>query len=177
MRYEVDEVTKSLYPQVEFSHEPKPVKDTKPTVDLKDKPQDFNQRIVSVVRKDLEPWRVANAVAHMQAIVGSNIPNSTLTSGKVFTGKDGGSIPRNSQYPIIIMRADEKELHKLYAKVSDEKLVHHVFIKEMQDTSNDQEIVDKLANQPLSDTEFYGVTFYAPNDIADKLTKGLQLWK
>ena len=75
------------------------------------------------------------------------------------------------------MRGDEKELHKLYGKVAEAGLVHHVFIKEMQDTTDDQEIVDILKKQPISETEFYGVSFIAENDQADQLTKNFQLWK
>lgn len=172
LRTEIDEVTKSIYPGVDFSSNDTPKKEG-----TSNREQDFSRRIVSVVRKDLEAWRVANAVAHMQAIIGSKVLNDKLTSGPVFTGSDGESIPRNSQYPIIIMRADEKELHKLHLKVKEQNLVHHVFIKEMQDTTNDKEIVETLKQKPMAETEFFGVSFYADNDIADKLTKGLQLWK
>ena len=170
LRTDVDEVTKAIYPQVY---------DLAQTTHKKssDREQDFTKRIVSVVRKDLEPWRVANAVAHMQAIIGTKVPGKVLTSGDTFVGTDGVALPRNSQYPIIIMRADEKELHKLYENVKKANLPHHVFIKEMQDTTNDQEIVDTLTKQAIKDTEFYGVSFFAPNDQADTLTKGLQLWQ
>jgi hypothetical protein len=48
-----------------------------------------------------------------------------------------------------------------------------VFIKEMQDTTNDKEIVETLKNQAMADTEFFGVSFFADNEVADKLTKGL----
>jgi len=174
LRTEIDEVTKGIYPAVTFDQ-----KVVHPEVEPKatDGEQDFSRRIVSVVRKDLEPWRVANAVAHMQTIIGSRVPNKALTSGENFVSSDGLAVPRNSQYPIIIMRADEKELHKLLAKIVDARLVHHVFIKEMQDTTNDQEIVSILKNKSMADTEFFGVSFFADNDVADRLTKGLQLWK
>jgi hypothetical protein len=113
----------------------------------------------------------------MQAIIGSKIPAHMLTSGEVFVASDGASVPRNSQYPIIIKRADEKELHKLYEKIKKDQLLHHVFIKEMQDTSNDQDIVELLSKKDLDVTEFYGISFFADNELADQLTKGLQLWR
>lgn len=173
LRSDVDSVTRSIYPDV-FSGTTQP---TGHSAKKAERPQDFSKRIVSVVRKDLEPWRVANAVAHMQAIIGTKVPTKVLTSGDYFIGSDDVALPRNSQYPIIIMRGDEKELHKLYEKVQKAGLPHHVFIKEMQDTTNDQEIVDTLASQAIKDTEFYGVSFFANNSEADDLTKGLQLWK
>jgi len=130
-----------------------------------------------VVNKDLEPWQVTNAVAHMTAIIGNELAKDKLTSGDYFVGADKFTIPRNSQYPIIIKRADEKDLHKLYKNITDEKLLHHVFIKEMQDTNNDTEIVNTLQEQSIADTTFYGVTFFATNDQAEQLAKNYQLFK
>lgn len=170
LRQEIDEVTKSIYPEVFASS-------ATLSFDKKTRPQDFSKRIIAVVNKDLEPWRVANAVAHMQAIIGNKIPHQQLTSGDVFIGSDDVAIPRNSQYPIIIMRGDEKLLHKLYDRVRAAGLIHHVFIKEMQDTNNDQEIVDTLMHQSIADTIFYGVSFFAENDQAEQLTKNFQLWQ
>ncbi len=169
LRSDIDETTKSLYPEV--------YKTVEPGKHAVTKAQDFSKKIVAVVNKDLEPWRVVNSVAHMTAIIGNKVSKDSLTSGDVFEASDDTAIPRNSQYPIIIKRASEKELHKLHQKVRAEALVHHVFIKEMQDTTNDQEIVDTLKNQKMTDTVFYGVTFFADNDQADLLTKDLQLWQ
>jgi hypothetical protein len=174
LRYEIDEGTKLMYPAV---YTPAQSGDKMLSTRTKSRPQDFNKRIVTVLNKDLEPWQAANAVAHMNAIIGNEIPKNQLVSGDYFVGSDAVAIPRNSQYPIIIMRADEKSLHKLHDKVISQKLIHHVFIKEMQQTSNDQEITDALQSQPIADTIFYGLTFFAPNELADGLTKNLQLWK
>jgi len=168
LRHEIDGVTKGVYPEV-YANEA--------TKTGGSRPQDFTRKIVTVVNKELEPWQVANAVAHMDAIVGNELPKEQLVSGDYFVSNDQVSIPRNSQYAIIIMRADEKELHKLHEKVLAKNLVHHVFIKEMQDTSNDEEIQDSLSNKPMSEITFFGVSFLASNEEADQLTRGLQLWR
>ncbi len=173
LRHEIDEGTKAIYPEV---YAPKSTKETK-AITYKSRPQDFSKRIVTILHKDLEPWQVANAVAHMNAIIGNEIPKNQLVSGDYFVGSDAVAIPRNSQYPIIIMRADEKTLHALYDKVKAKKLIHHVFIKEMQETSNDQAITDTLQSQSIAETVFYGLTFFASNELADELTKNLRLWQ
>lgn len=170
LRAEIDEVTKNIYPEIYHTKEIPKKGHTK-------RPQDFSKRIVTVVNKDLEPWQVANAVAHMDAIIGNELPKDRLTSGDYFIGNDELAIPRNSQYPIIVMCGDEKELHKLHDKVRELKLIHHVFIKEMQDTTDDGEIEDILKNQPIAETTFYGVSFFAGHDTADELTKQFQLFK
>lgn len=170
MRTEVDETTKKIYPQV-YDQKGRSISAGA------SREQDFSKRIVAVVDKSLEPWRATNAVAHMSAIIGNEIDKKKLTSGDYFVGEDGVAIPRNSQYPIIIMGADQKDLHKLYQKVTEKHLTHHVFIKEMQDTTNDEEIVATLKNQPITETNFYGISFFAGNELADELTKSFQLWK
>lgn len=47
----------------------------------------------------------------------------------------------------------------------------------MQDTTNDDEIVQQLKGKSIDDTVFYGVTFFATNEQAEKLAKGFQLYK
>lgn len=170
LRAEVDEVTKAMYPEV-FS--------TKSQTQQRatSRPQDFSKRIVAVVRKDLEPWRVANAVAHMAAIIGNKLAKKDLTSGDYFIGSDSIALPRNSQFPIIIMKGDEKALHKLQKKAHDKGLIYHTFIKEMQDTTDDQEIVNVLREQSIAETEFYGISFLADNEQAKELTKEFQVWQ
>ena len=169
LRQEVDATTKVLYPEVYAAQSSL----GRGAV----RPQDFTKRIVTVVSSDLEPWRAANAIANMNASIGNELTKEQLLSGDYFVTEDGVNLPRNPQYPTIIMRTDEKTLHKLYDKVIARNLKHHVFIKEMQDTSNDQEIAAAVASEPLEAVGFFGLTFVAPNDVADELTKGLQLWK
>jgi lysyl-tRNA synthetase class 2 len=148
-----------------------------PTSTTSSKQQDFSAKIVAVVNKELEPWQVANAVAHMSAIIGNKTDESKLTSGEAFVAKDGGAIPRNSQYPIIIKRGSDKELHTLFEALKNVELTYHVFTKEMQDTTDDTQISTTMQGQTLSDTVFYGVMFLAPHEQADTLTKKYQLWK
>ncbi len=171
LRAETDEITKEIYSEV-FAGQAK----SRGAINAS-RPQDFTKKIVAVVNKELEPWRATNAVAHMSAIIGNKVKKEQLVSGDYFVSSDGQMIPRNPQYAIIIKRADDKELHKLYQEVQKTGIPYHVFIKEMQDTTNDQEITERLQDQSISDTTFYGITLLAPNDQADQLTKNFQLFQ
>ncbi|MCA9332508.1 lysine--tRNA ligase [Candidatus Saccharibacteria bacterium] len=168
LRSEVDDVTKSTYPEVYAAM------DTKAH---NSRPQDFGRRVVILVNKELEPWKMANSVAHMSAYMGNQLSKDQFDTGDYFLTHDGQKLPRNSQYPIIIKRAEEKELHKVLVKVRESRLRHHVFIKEMQDTTNDQEIVDILRRQTEKDTTFYGLAIFGDNDNVNRLTKNFQLYK
>ena len=165
LRAEIDTVTREVYPEVQFETEKK----------IKERSQDFSKRIVVVVNKELASWQLANTIAHMSAYIGKQLGHEKFGTGDYFETADGLKLPRNSQYPIIIKRASESQLHSLFEKARAQRLEHHVFIKEMQDTTNDSEIVERLRNQPESATTFYGVTLFGDNHDVDSLTNKFQL--
>jgi len=167
LRIEVDEVTRGIYPEV-FDV-------TKSN--RQDRSQDFSKKITLLVNKELESWQMANTVAHMSAYFGNNLTKNEFGTADYFVTSDGKELPRNSQYPIIIKRATEKELHKVLAKARDENLRHHIFIKEMQDTTDDSEITGTLSAQSEEATKFYGLGVFGENEAVDKVTKNFQLWK
>jgi len=167
LRRETDESIKKIYPEVWELQQ----------AESHERPQNFDSKIVLLVDKALEPWQIANAAAHMSGYFGNNIAKSEFVTAQTFMTKDGKPLPRNSQYPIIIKRASEKELHKVLQKARDAHLRHHVFIKEMQDTNVDSEIVESLATKPESDIVFYGLGLFGSNKQVDALTKHFQLWK
>lgn len=168
LRSEIDEVTKTIYPEV-WQHDE--------ASQQVEREQDFSKRITLLVNKELEDWQMANAVAHMSAYFGNNLSKNEFGTGENFVTSDGKKLPRNSQHPIIIMRASEKDLHKVLEKARAEHVKHHAFIKEMQDTNNDSEIVDTLKSQTEADTTLYGLGVFGDNEVIDKLTKNFQLWK
>ena len=167
LRAEFDETTKKIYPDVWA------LEQTTGT----ERPQDFGKKITLLVNKELEPWQMANTVAHMSGYMGNNIAKTDFVTADNFVTADGKMLPRNTQYPIIIKRAAEKDLHKVLDKARAEHIKHHVFIKEMQDTNDDAAIRQQLHDQTEADTVFYGVGVFGSSDQIDTLTKNFQLWK
>lgn len=169
LRNEVDETTKSVYPEI---YGPEGL-----LARSGERPQDFTKRIVAVVNKALEPWQVANTVGHMSAYHGHQMAKGEFDSGDFFVTQDNHQLPRNSQHPILIKRADHKDLHKLYKKAKQAGLKVHVFIREMIETTNDREIIESLKDKPMEQVEIYGLALYGDNDQVNALTKHFQLWK
>ncbi len=167
LRADFDETTKKIYPEVWELEQ----------ATSGERTQDFSKKITVLVNKELESWQMANTVAHISGYMGNNIPKEQFVTADNFVTSDGKTLPRNTQYPIIIKRASEKELHKILQKLRETHLKHHVFIKEMQDTNNDAEITDTLKNQSEDDTIFYGLGVFGSSDQVDALTKNFQLWK
>jgi len=138
--------------------------------------QDFSKRFAIVVRHDLEPWQITNAIAHIAAKLGRMAEQ--FDTGDSFTTKDGLSIPRNSQYPIIVLRAENSgELQLLLAAVQIAKLPHLAFVREMLDLSDDAELEMALSKKTATEVEYLGIGMFGENQQVKQLTKSFGLWK
>ncbi|HXY18150.1 MAG TPA: DUF2000 domain-containing protein [Candidatus Nitrosopolaris sp.] len=141
-----------------------------------DKKQDFGQKAVIVVNKELEQWEVLNTVAHISAYIGHKLEDKFGT-GENFVTKDGIDHPRNSQYAIIVLRAKPGQLPNLMAKVRESGLLYHGFIREMIDTTDDAEITKILTKKNDDEIEYLGIGVFGPKAEVGSLTKNYQLWR
>ena len=139
--------------------------------------QDFSKRLVIVVRKDLLGWEVANTIAHIAAYIGNQLADSFGT-GDTFITKEGKDYPRNSQYPIIIKRANSSEqLRNVLDRAREGGHMHLAFIREMIETSDDSEIEAILATKADGEVEVLGIGIFGTHDDMNALTKKFGLWE
>ncbi|HZP55859.1 MAG TPA: DUF2000 domain-containing protein [Candidatus Saccharimonadales bacterium] len=138
--------------------------------------QDFERKIVIVVNKELEQWQVLNTVAHISAYIGHRL-GKDFDTDEYFVTNDGKNHPRNSQYAIIVLKAKPGQMENLMAKVRESKLLYHGFIREMIDTTDDEEITKILAAKNDAEIEYLGIGIFGPKAEVDALTKNYQLWK
>lgn len=139
--------------------------------------QDFSQRLVIVVRKDIEGWQVANTIAHISAYIGNKLKDSFGT-GESFTFSDGIEIPRNSQYPMIIKAAENAvQTKESFDQVRQEGLLTIGFIREMIDCKGDEQIETILKSKAYGDAELLGFGVFGENEQIKSLTKKFSLWK
>ena len=138
--------------------------------------QDFSKRFAIVVRHDLEPWQITNTIAHIAAKLGRDVQQ--FDSGDSFMTKDNVSIPRNSQYPIIVLRAGSSEkLRPLLSGIQAAQLPHLAFVREMLDFSDDAELQMALSKKSESEVEYLGIGMFGENQQVKQLTKEFGLWK
>ncbi len=167
LRHEVDEVTKAIYPGVFKQDKSQKLK----------KAQDFSKRFVAVVDSGLEPWQVANAASHSIGYLANRLPKEQFVSGEIFETKDGLELPRNSQYAMVTKRAKQKDLHKLLDVLKDESSVlFHVFVADMQETTDDAELEKRLGKQSNEELRIYGIALFGDNETVNRLTKSFQLY-
>lgn len=164
LKFDLDNTTKKIYKDY--------LKGSKENV----VEQDFSKKIVIVVDKTQESWKILNTVGHISAYLGNKIKDK-LTTGENFVSSDDFEYPRNSQYPIIVLAGDSKELKKLSKKVKDSGLLHHIFIDEMIQTTNDQDIVDMLKTKSSEEITALGVGVFGTIDEVNKLTKSFSVYR
>ena len=139
--------------------------------------QDFNHRISIVVNKELPSWQVLNSVAHVSAYFGHKLEDR-FDTGENFTSSDDVIFPRNSQFPIIVLSASPEELPDFVQKVRAQNEVQSMFfIKEMIETTNDEEIIKILSKKTSLNVEVLGVGIFGTNQQVKDLTQGFKLWK
>jgi len=139
--------------------------------------QDFNRRMVTVARKDIEPWQIMNTVAHCAAHLGNKLKDG-FDSGEHFFTKDKVPHPRNSQYPIIVLSAKSaQELADLLAQIRKENAMHIAFMRENIDFEDDVELNASLGNKEAKDVEYLGIGIFGENALLKTLTKKFALWK
>ncbi len=66
----------------------------------------------------LEPWQIANTIAHLTAAFGARGGKSLISQDQIFT-QDQEALPLNIQHAIIIREAHgNSELYNLYKEAS-----------------------------------------------------------
>lgn len=168
LKYDMDNLTKEIYKDV-LKYENRPVSN-------EGKKQDFGNKIVIVVNEELENWKKANSISHVAAYLG-NVLGEDFKTADYFVTEDGVLHPRNSQYAIIILAAKPGQMSNFMANVRESGLMYHGFIKEMIETTNDEEIVKLLSTKKDSEIEYYAVGIYGDKNKIDSLTKKYTLFK
>ncbi|MBU4390022.1 DUF2000 domain-containing protein [Patescibacteria group bacterium] len=137
--------------------------------------QDFSKRISIVVNKELPIWQAMNAVAHISAYFGYKL-DTNFGTGEYFVTKDGINLPRNTQYPIIVFAATEAEIYGFANKARQVDVKSMFFIKEMIETSNDDEIGNLVGQENEESVTYLGAGVFGENAIVKGLTNGFKLW-
>ncbi len=140
------------------------------------KPQDFNHRITLVTSEDLLYWQALNTVSHLSAYFGNQLQERFGTD-KYFITEDGYKLPRNTQYPIIILKTSQTNLQQFAKDIGEVEDVNKMwFMQEMIDSTNDERIEALLSLQARDELTFLGVGIFGENKLAKKLTQNFKLY-
>lgn len=90
----------------------------------------FENKLVAVVNKTLEPGIALNAVGHMVLSLGSSVERSQLLFDDYYDSQ-GNKYPNISQMPFIILRGTSGEIRKLVVQARTSNISYGVFLNTM----------------------------------------------
>lgn len=137
--------------------------------------QNFDKKIVLVVEKDLGEWKILNTVSHLAAFIGNKMTDP-FDTGSYFATKDGLQLPRNSQFPIIVLSATKSQIKELTVEAQKTGTLFITFTKDMIETNDDKKLEKMLSEQDSDHVEYLGIGLFGKKSGLDEITKGLNLW-
>lgn len=138
--------------------------------------QDFSRKMTIVLRDDLVSWQLTNTIGHVAAYLGNKM-SEPFDTGDYFISKDNLNYPRNSQFPIITLKAARDDLLRLVEKLRQSKLLWITYVQEMIDMIDDEELAKSLNNKSSTEMNVLGVGIFGLKEDLKLLTDGLRLWK
>jgi len=138
--------------------------------------QDFSKKMTIVLREDVASWQLTNTIGHIAAYLGNKM-SEPFDTGEYFVSKDGVNFPRNSQFPIVVLQATKDGLRDLATKLHNTHLSWIVYVQEMIDMVDDEELEKALKAVPSEEMNILGIGVFGPKDELKELTGTLRLWK
>lgn len=138
--------------------------------------QDFSRKMTVVLRDDLASWQLTNTVGHIAAYLGNKM-SEPFDTGEFFVSRDGVNFPRNSQFPLVALSARVPELKELAEKLRGTDLSWIVYVQEMIDMTDDEELAEALSRVSAEEMNILGIGIFGPKDKLKELTGMLKLWK
>ena len=138
--------------------------------------QDFSKKMTIVLRKDLASWQLTNTIGHIAAYLGNKM-KEPFDTGENFVTKNGQTIPRNSQFAIVALKASIEELENLNSQIPSSGLSWIVYVQEMIDMIDDEELAKSLSQVESDKLNILGIGLFGFKDELKKITGNLKLWK
>jgi len=135
----------------------------------------FDNKLVAILNKDVEPGVVLNALAHMSVGLGAEVGKSSLRLDDYKDAK-GNIYPNISQIPFIILRGKPGEIRKTIQKAKELKILHGVFLNTMTGGT----YLEQLARTAESQEEaliYYGCVLFGEWAVVSEITRKFSLWR
>ncbi len=143
---------------------------------MTDTRQDFSRKMIVAINEHLGSWELTNVVGHIAAFLGNKM-RQPFDTGDCFVSRDGFKFPRNSQYPIVALKASEKELRELTKRVAESNTVWVIYTRDMIDLTDDQELEKRFASKDSGSMNLLGIGIFGTKQELKPLTDSFPLWK
>jgi len=139
--------------------------------------QPLTHKFVAVLNKKVEIGSILNALGHMAVGLSASYPNLTEMRFATYVDKDGGEHQSVSDFPFIILRADNSnQLRALRQNLLEAKVHFNDFTSAMT-VGTYIEQHERMRNTPESELEYFGVCMFGEVEQLNQLTKKFSLWR
>jgi len=135
----------------------------------------FQNKLVAVLNKSIEPGKLMNALAHMCIGLGSAIGQKDLRLTD-YQDADGSSHPFISEIPFIILSENSNKIRKLRQAA----LAEHILLNDFTDTmtvGTYQEQIERTLQSKEENLIYYGIVLFGDWAKVTDLTKKCSLWR
>lgn len=135
------------------------------------------KRFVAVLNKKIEPGRLLNALGHMAAGLGGGSGKATEMRLAEYVDKDGGIHPKISDYPFIVLRADNSDQIRTVRQAALSRGIPFTDFTDKMTVGTAHEQHQTMESTPEAALEYYGICLFGPTDTLREFTKKFSLFK
>ena len=134
----------------------------------------FENKLVTIVNKEIEVGVAMNAIAHMCIGLGSQL-NKEILRLDDYQDKEGNIYPNISQIPFIVLRGKSNDIRKAVDRAKEEVVKVGIFTDTMT-VGGYQEQLERTLNTPHDQLIFYGATLFGPWETVSQITKRFSIY-
>ena len=134
----------------------------------------FENKLVALVNKKIEPGIAMNAVAHMCIGFGTQFDQKSLRLDN-YKDKDGNIYPNISQMPFMILRGKSGEIRKAVRQAKENDIKFSVFTDTMTGGTYKEQL-ENTKSTVEEDLQYYGAVLFGPWDFVSQITKRFSLY-
>lgn len=135
----------------------------------------FENKLVAILNKDLEPGVALNALAHMTIGLGADAGKEILQLD-CYKDQNGNNYPNISQIPFIILRGKSNEIRKIVLTALEIGIKHGIFLNTMTGGTYKEQL-ERTATIQEENLIYYGCVLCGPWNAVSEITKKLSLYK
>lgn len=145
-------------------------------MDISSLPEDKMYRFVAVLNKKVETGKLMNALGHMTAGLAGKVCQEDMHFLE-YRDQDGGIHPGISQYPFIILVADNSNKIRAARKEALARGIPFTDFTSTMTVGSSQEQVDATAATKEEDLEYFGLCLFGRTEILREFTGKFSLFK
>src|SRR3990167_5481058 len=135
----------------------------------------FQNKLVAVLNKSIEPGKVMNALAHMCIGLGAAIGKGALRLTD-YCDANGNSHPHISEIPFIILSENSNKIRKLRNEAIANRIVFNDFTDTMT-IGTYQEQIERTLQVKDENLIYYGIVLFGDWNKVTELTRKFSLWR